>query len=157
MLSLRVPAAVESLERINALVQSLAAEAGLPRQDAYRLRFAAEELFVNIVKHGYGSDRSGSEVMVEGDSTTGSAWVRLIDTAAPFDPFAPTRPIGLDRPLQDRVPGALGLYLVRDAVDGASHEYVNGTNRSTVVVRVRTTSRDGQIDDGKDRHDRERV
>jgi anti-sigma regulatory factor (Ser/Thr protein kinase) len=156
VVSVKVPAVVESLERVNELVNRLAARAGLARRETYQLRLATEELFINIVKHGYGTIRPPGEVVIEGGSSDGRAWVTLIDTAAPFDPFAAPAPTGLDRPLQDRAPGALGLYLARHAVDEASHEYVDGTNRTTVVVRARANG-DGRTYDSRDRPDRQRV
>jgi serine/threonine-protein kinase RsbW len=130
-----VPAVTESLTAINALLTDLTEAAGMSDDTAYRLRLATEELFINVVRHGYGPDDASSQVTVEGDLADDGVWVRLIDTAPPFDPFGAPGPAGLDLPLQDREPGSLGLYLTRHAVDAASHEYVDGANRTTVVIR----------------------
>jgi len=154
VLTLKVPAIVESLEPVNALVHRVAAEAGLPSAEAYQLRLATEELFINIVKHGYGPDRPDGEVVIEGGVSEESAWIRLIDTAPPFDPFQAPNPTGLDRPLQDREPGALGLYLTRHAVDTASHRYVGGANRTTVAMWRARRNGDEKIDHGRDDVDR---
>lgn len=126
-MKLEVPAVVGSLYRVNALVKELAVAAALPEWDAYQLRLATEELFTNIVRHGYGVRERGEldRVVIEYGVTEEDVWVRLIDTAAPFDPF------GVSAPPSD----TLGLDLVRRAVSAASHEYVDGTNRTTVHVR----------------------
>jgi serine/threonine-protein kinase RsbW len=146
--TLTVPAAVESLDAINTLLAELTTAAGMSTDTAYRLRLATEELFVNIVRHGYGpqgSDDQGRDghVTVEGGLAPDGVWIRLVDTAPPFDPFDAPHPTGLDLPLQDREPGSLGLYLTRHAVDAASHEYVDGTNRTTVVIRRETEPQRG--------------
>lgn len=153
MLRLKLPAVVESLERVNRLVSGLAHEAQLGPTGLYRLRLATEELFVNIVKHGYGTSQPDGQVVIEGGVAEENVWIRLIDTGAPFDPFAAPAPTGLDLPLQDRVPGALGLYLARDAVDAVSHEYVDGTNRTTLVLRRNGHTGNGQTGDAEDRTD----
>ncbi len=154
---LTVPAAVESLGPVNELVQDLATEAGLDPAAAYRLRLATEELFVNVVRHGYDS-RRGNRIVVEGGLSEDRAWVRLTDSAPAFDPFRAPNPVGLDRPLQDREPGALGLYLTRHAVDAAFHEYVGGGNQTTVVVWRGRDDDDGngRDADGRCRNDTHR-
>ena len=134
MLRLNIPAAVRSLEWVNVLVRSLAVEAGLSAAQAYQLRLATEELFVNTIEHGYGTRVTEGSVTIEADVSKESVWVRLIDTAAPFDPFRCRPTGGLDLPLRDRNPGALGLFLVRRAVDVASHEYIDGANHTTIAI-----------------------
>lgn len=134
MLRLKLPVVLHSLERVNALVRCLATEAALPPRQAYRLRLAAEELFTNIVRHGRGMDTSGTRVVVEGGLTGEGVWIRLIDTADPFDPFRATRPTGACPPMPDPDPGVLGLHLARYAVDSASHVYEGGANRTTFTV-----------------------
>jgi anti-sigma regulatory factor (Ser/Thr protein kinase) len=138
-----VPAVTESLEAINALLADLTTAAGISTDSAYRLRLATEELFVNIVRHGYGPQGAESQVTVEGGLARDGVWVRLIDTAPPFNPFDTPGPVGLDLPLKDREPGSLGLYLTRHAADAASHEYVDGANRTTVVIRRETEPQRG--------------
>jgi serine/threonine-protein kinase RsbW len=156
VLRLDLPAEADSLERVNGLVRALAREAGLPPEREYQLRLATEELFTNIVRHGYGPAAAGCRVGVEGDVTDDRVWVRLIDRAAPFDPVRAPDPVGLDKPLEDREPGALGLYLVRHVADAASYEYVDGTNRTTVAVWRRGRSADGQVRRVRDDADRQR-
>jgi anti-sigma regulatory factor (Ser/Thr protein kinase) len=115
-------------------VRSLAIEAGLSATQAYQLRLATEELFVNTIEHGYGTRVTEGNVIIEADVSTESVWVRMIDTAAPFDPFRSRRTDGLDLPLRERNPGALGLFLVRRAVDVAFHKYIDGANRTTIAI-----------------------
>jgi len=134
MFELQVVGTVEALGDVTAFVTKVARAARLSGHDAYRLRLASEELFVNIVKHGYGGDDPQRRVALEGAGDDEGAWIRFVDSAAPFDPFEVRPTVGLDLPLQDREPGALGLYLVRQAVDGNTYEYIDGTNRSTVEV-----------------------
>jgi serine/threonine-protein kinase RsbW len=150
--SLTVPAVTESLDPVNALVADLASAAGMPDESAYRLRLATEELFVNIVRHGYEPQHVQGQVVVEGGLSEDRAWIRLTDMAPEFNPFGAPAPDGLDLPLQDREPGSLGLYLTRHAVDAAFYEYVDGTNQTTVVI----WRRDGRGPDERNNVDSQR-
>lgn len=134
MLRLKLPAALDALERVNVLVRCLATEAALSKRQVFRLRLAAEELFTNIVRHGRGMDPTGAQIVVEGSVTGESVWIRFIDTADPFDPFRAGCPTGFRHPSPDGTPGILGLQLVRHAVDSASHVYEGGSNHTTFAV-----------------------
>lgn len=134
MLLLEVPAVLDSVATLAALTTGLAAEADLPVRRTYALRLALEELLVNIVEHGYGPDRSDGKVLVEGDVTADRVWVRLTDWAPEFDHTSVVEPDRLDQTLNRREPGGLGLYLVRHSVDEATHSYIDGVNRTTVVL-----------------------
>jgi len=134
--TLTVPAVLGSLERVNAFVHRLAAEAGLDVHKTYQLRLAVEELLTNIIDHGYGSTQPDAEIVIEGDASGRRVWLRLIDQATQFDPATAPDPTDLDRPLHERAVGSLGLYLARQSVDALSYEYVDGANRTTIVVRA---------------------
>lgn len=129
MLRLTLPAELDSLERVNALVRCLVAEATLSEWQGYRLRLAAEELFTNVVRHGFEPADRSARVVVEGDLTDEFVSLRLVDTARPFDPFSQDTPTG---PGPDHDPPALGLHLARQAVDAASYVYADGTNQTTI-------------------------
>jgi len=132
--TLTVPAVLSSLEPVNAFVHCLAAKAGLDTHRTYQLRLAVEELLTNIIEHGYGPAQPDGEIVLEGDPSGRRVSLRLIDKAARFDPATAPDPTDLDRPLHERTVGSLGLYLARQSVDELSYEYVDGTNRTTIVV-----------------------
>lgn len=135
-MQLVVPAVLGALDRVNAMVRDLAVRAALPEWDAYRLRLVTEELFTNIVRHGYRVREPrlpsipDQHVVIEYGLTDDHVWVRLIDTADPFDPLGV--PVGATACTARRE--TIGLDLIRRAVSTASHEYINGTNRTTVRV-----------------------
>jgi anti-sigma regulatory factor (Ser/Thr protein kinase) len=60
--------------------------------------------------------------------------ITLEDTSAPFDPrkFAP--PDHIDKPIDERPIGGLGVYLTLQNVDKFDYEYVNNRNRNIFIV-----------------------
>jgi serine/threonine-protein kinase RsbW len=151
MTTLTVPAVMGSLHTVTDLVARLAADAGLTPDAAYRLRLATEELLTNVIRHGYGDSGSESVVRIESGIADDKVWVRLIDTAAPFDPATVPDPAGLDLPLHQREPGSLGLYLVRDAVDDLAYEYAGGNRTTVAMARNREGREPGDVRDDGDR------
>jgi serine/threonine-protein kinase RsbW len=105
----------------------------------FAVRLAVEEVFTNILEHGYrGNGRV--EIVVDGGAGDGSGRrcvrVRLHDRAPPFDPADAPAP-DLDSPLEERDPGGLGWHLVRQLLDALEHRPgVAGGNTYTLVKQL---------------------
>lgn len=120
-----------SLESIFGFVAEFLEANGLPPTAAFGLDLVVEELFTNMVKyhpHGgpeieLGLRRLGPEVVVV---------LRDFDV----EPFDPTRasPVDLDRPLEERPTGGLGLHLVRRIARDIGYDYRDRTSTITVTV-----------------------
>jgi anti-sigma regulatory factor (Ser/Thr protein kinase) len=132
--SATVPATLDALADITALVLQAADEAGLSRQARYRLRLAVDELATNIVTHGYaGATVPGTiDVSVALDEKT--LTVTLEDTGVPFDPRQVPPPDDLHVPLEQREVGGLGVFLALQGVDSFSYERIGDRNRNVLVV-----------------------
>ncbi|MEU7164125.1 ATP-binding protein [Streptomyces morookaense] len=130
---LRLPGKLTSLQAVARYVLDLAARAGLSADDTHRLRLAADELATNVILHGY-RDCQG-ELRLEGGADLHTVWLRLEDDAPRFDPRQGHRPPQTHLPLERRPIGGLGIHLALTALDGFSHGYTDGRNRSTLVIR----------------------
>ena len=89
----------------------LAAEAGLPEEAASDLRLALEEVLVNVVRHG-GIRGAEDRISVRLSCDEAGVEVEVRDPGEPFDPLGHPSP-ALDRPLEEREPGGLGILLFR--------------------------------------------
>jgi serine/threonine-protein kinase RsbW len=125
---------LDSLGAIAQYVMKSATEAGLDKKAAYRLRLAVDEIATNIIIHGY------EEAGLEGDVSIGakidehSLTISLEDSAIPYDPKIRDKPEDLDRHIEHRQVGGLGVYLALDGVDQFLYEYVGDRNRNIFVV-----------------------
>lgn len=145
-----LPPSTDPLAReIADLVADLGRRGGLEPVQAYRLRLAADEITTNVVQHGY-RGRPGP-VEIDGGVEPDWVWLRIRDTAPPFDPRThdPTEHLAADP--AHRPAGGCGLHLARTGVDRFDYDYVDG-NRTTLRIRRRPDSsgrgkevtRDGQ-------------
>ena len=136
MLQLTLPATIGSLDKVITFVDDLARAGGLSAVRAGRLRLAVEELVTNSIMHGYGNSRGPwNDITLEGCVEPSEVWLRVSEDAPPFDPTRSYTPQDLDKPLGERTPGGLGLFLARHAVDRMAYDYAHGRNHVTVYVR----------------------
>jgi serine/threonine-protein kinase RsbW len=126
-------AALNRLAEIRQFVQGSAAALGADPAAISDLLLAVDEAATNVIVYGY-RDRPG-EIEIEVGRQGSALVIRLRDQAPPFDPTA-VPPPDLDRPLEERAPGGLGIYLMRQAVDEVIHRTTpQGGNELTLVKR----------------------
>lgn len=132
----RLPRQVAALEEMFAFLERQLGPLELDTKTSFCLNLAAEEVFTNMVRHNTvgESDSVALEVEVEPERVT----MRLTDSdVEPWDPEdAPT--VDPDLPVEQRLPGGLGIHLVKASVDKLVYEYEDRRMQVTVVKnRVR--------------------
>ncbi len=135
MTALTLPGTLDALAPLGDFVKAAAAAAGLDPKAAYRLRLAVVELVTNSVTHGYAESGTTGPVRLTADVTPDALVVTVEDDAPPFDPSAAPPPDDLDRPLEERDIGGLGVYLVLQEVDEYRYERAGRANRSVLRMR----------------------
>jgi anti-sigma regulatory factor (Ser/Thr protein kinase) len=134
--SLRVASSLEALSPIGAFVMEAAAAAGIEKKAAYRLRLAVDEIATNIVVHGRPGERGAADdILVEAAVDDAALTITLEDAGPPFNPLEHQTPQNLDRPIEERPIGGLGVYLAIKGVDQFRYERVGARNRNIFVVR----------------------
>jgi len=98
----------------------------------YAMNLAVEEIFTNMVKYGGGGPEVSVGLEVRGDRLVidlAHPGARPFDVAVEgqFDPASP---------LAARVPGGIGLYLVRRIMDEVVYEHRNGVAHVTLTKRL---------------------
>ena len=134
MQPLLVSGNLDSLSAIGHFVIAAAEQAGLDKKKAYRLRLAVDEIATNIIVHGYDEARQSGDVLVIAEVDTDALTIILEDTSPPFDPRNLGRPDHIDKPVEERPIGGLGIYLTLENVDKFDYEFVNNHNRNVFVV-----------------------
>ena len=96
---------------------------------AYSINLAVEELFTNMVRHNTGA---GNAISIRMNTEVGRLVVTLVDEDVdPFDPSAVPEP-DVDKGIEGRDIGGLGLHLVKSIVDKITYEYKNRQMRVTI-------------------------
>jgi serine/threonine-protein kinase RsbW len=143
---LRVTAKLDVLSSIGAFVLKAAETAGLDRRAAYRLRLAVDEMATNIIVHGHPLEHSGDdEIRVTADLDDERLTITLEDRGPAFNPLDHETPEGhIDKPMEQRPIGGLGVFLAIRGVDSFSYERVDDRNRSTFIVHRQKAAANNQ-------------
>ncbi len=132
--SLTIPGNLDSLDEVAGYVMKAATEAGLERKVIYRLRLAVDEIATNIVMHGYEEAGLSGDIQIHSRIDADTLTIYLEDSGAAYDPHLDTIPEDIDKPIEERRIGGLGVYLAVQNVDKFLYERVGERNRHTFVV-----------------------
>lgn len=125
---------IASLEAIAEYVMAAASTAGLDKKTSYKLRLAVEEIATNIIIYGY--ERGGREgvLAIHAELDEQSLAISIEDTGVPYDPTQEPVPDDLDKPIEQRQIGGLGIYLATQSVDKFIYQRVGDKNRNIFIV-----------------------
>jgi anti-sigma regulatory factor (Ser/Thr protein kinase) len=122
-----------------AFVAAYCARQGVDAHDALHVLLVVEELFLNIVSHGYG-DATGGTIHLALAQDEQGVLIAFEDHAQEYDPRVAFErvPDDLDAPVEERSVGGLGLWLVGRVVEVVRYERSDDANRLSLrVLRTR--------------------
>ena len=122
-----------------AFVAAYCARHGVDAHDTLHVMLVVEELFLNIVSHGYG-DAPGGTIHLALAQDEAGVLIAFEDHAREYDPRVAFEnvPGDLDAPVEERSVGGLGLWLVGRLVEVVRYERADDANRLSLrVLRTR--------------------
>ncbi len=122
-----VRAAAEALDRFQS-------DRGIDPAAAWSVHVALDEILSNVVRHGdAGRDEAVIEVTfaLQGESLE----VTVVDDGPGWDPLSLPAP-DTTSPLEERRPGGLGVYLVKQLMDRVEYARHGGRNVLTMAWRL---------------------
>jgi len=128
---------IVEVSRLVEAVESFGGHAGLSSDLTYRLTLSLDEIVSNVIRHGY-SDTGDHIVEVRLTVHDGTVTAVVEDDGHPYDPRESPAP-DLTLPVEQRGPGGLGIYLVKQMMDSIDYERKAGKN----VLTVTASKRDG--------------
>jgi anti-sigma regulatory factor (Ser/Thr protein kinase) len=113
----------ESLAEVFALVDAFVAKGGIHPSQRFLFDFALEELFTNCVKYNP-TGKGGIGITLSTED--GEARISVTDFDADrFDPTTDAPTVDTRLPLEARVPGGLGIHLLKGLLDRIEYEYAH--------------------------------
>lgn len=98
----------------------------LPSEAEMDASLALEEILSNVIRHGCKPDQA-YDIRVRVSLLTRAYELEISDDGKPYNPLMRPDP-NLDLPIEQRKPGGLGIFLVRQLADDLRYEYRNGRN-----------------------------
>lgn len=135
-----------NLPQVLAFVRSGCQAAGLSDDAAFACELAADEACTNVIEHAYRGRRDGV-IRISWQRDDDVFVLHFHDRGKPFDPTKISRP-PLNRRLEERTVGGLGLHFMRSMMDEVRFEFdKNAGNTLTMVKRVDRNADDPASDD----------
>jgi serine/threonine-protein kinase RsbW len=134
-ITIRLPADVREIERLNRLVRQFGELHEIPTRALYAVNLALDEVVTNVVLYGFESS-SGQEVAVRVETTGDDLRSEVVDAGREFNPLNAPVP-DLTVALEDRALGGLGIHLVRSLMDRVEYRRENAKNVLTMRKRIR--------------------
>lgn len=132
MNEMTIEAVIQNIPAVTAFVEEKLADYNCPLKARMQIDVAIDELFGNIAKYAYEHGTGMATVKVEVKEDPRAAIITFIDHGLPYDPLAMEDP-DVTLSAEEREPGGLGVFLVKNTMDDVTYEYRDGQN----VLRIR--------------------
>lgn len=129
---LQVKVEPEKWEAVRQFIEETCAEIKISAETEMELKIAVEELFANVINY------SGSENLIIQIDTTKKPYeltLQFIDSGIEFNPLTIADP-DFSTPYEEKEAGGLGIFLVKENVDGITYERREGKNILTIVKKI---------------------
>ncbi len=135
--TVRIPNDTSHLAEVREAVREAVSKARFPADELNRLVLAVDESVTNVMEHAYENDLEGEMfIEVDIDASRTSFTARIRDWGTAFDPTA-VPPPDLTRHVREGRKHGLGIFLVRQIMDGATYSSgANGCNELKLVKRA---------------------
>ncbi|MGQ0592993.1 MAG: ATP-binding protein [Gammaproteobacteria bacterium] len=133
-LSVKLKSDLAELERLAQIVAEFGERHRLSSQALFHANLALEEILANVISYAYGDSKehhiSVCLLVEEGELT-----VEVEDDGRPFNPLEAPEP-DIQKPLEERRAGGLGIHLVRNLMDRLEYQRQDGRNLLIMVKKV---------------------
>jgi len=132
--SVSIPGELSGIQRAQEFLQAYCSSHGIGGDVLNDLALCLEEILTNVIKYGYDSPGPDHLIDVRIGLLDSELTIDVEDDGRPFNPLERPEP-NLDLPIEERLIGGLGIYLVKKMTDGL--EYERRENRNILRMRKR--------------------
>ncbi|HRY34095.1 MAG TPA: ATP-binding protein [Bacteroidales bacterium] len=126
---------IEELRRLEEFVNEFVLEKRLPDCNLFELNLVLEEIFTNIVFYAF-KDGEAHDILITIEQQDSALCIRVEDDGMPFDPTLREPPPDIDKPLEERDIGGLGIHLVRNLMQEVSYRREGDRNILTLIRKL---------------------
>jgi len=126
---------LSEIKRMSQIVVEFCAINDLPPDILFALNLSIEEVLTNVISYGY-EDNEEHQILVRMNIKEDEVLVEVEDDGKPFNPLEVDEP-ALDKSLEDRPIGGLGIHLVRNYMDGL--EYRRNGDKNLLKLKKKSS------------------
>ena len=130
----KLPNSLAALAQLHAVVGQFCRRRAIHPDIEFKIDLALEEVFTNIVRHGYDDSRP-HEIVIRLKSDRDRVRISVEDDGRHFNPLlAPA--VDVTAALAERRVGGLGIHLVRRLLDQVRYQRRPGGNQLILIKRL---------------------
>ncbi len=128
-------AKLESLNEMMQWVREHSSEAGFSVEETRKLELAMEEALVNVIQHAYKDEKGPIEIIC---TIPSEKWIQftIMDKGQPFNPLLQSKKIDLQKSLEERPEGGVGILLILQYMDEVHYERQHSYNVLTLIKKT---------------------
>ena len=138
---LTIASDMANLPQVLEFVRNGCLAAGMSDDAAFACELATDEACTNVIEHAYRGRRDGV-IRITWQRNDDAFIVRLHDRGKPFDPAKISKP-PLNRKLEERTVGGLGLHFMRSVMDEVRFEFDKNTGNTLTMIKRVVRNADG--------------
>jgi serine/threonine-protein kinase RsbW len=126
---------LSEIERVVDAVMLFGGEHSSPDEAITDIALALEEIITNIISYAY-EDNGEHQIHVHLTLEGSVLVVKVRDDGVPFNPLEVSE-IDINKPFEERQPGGLGLFFVRNLTDELAYKREQDANIFTMKKKIR--------------------
>jgi sigma-B regulation protein RsbU (phosphoserine phosphatase) len=133
MQEITLPAHIERLGEVIGFIENAMRDAALDKKQRINVNIAVEEIFVNIARYAYTSGEGDVTISVSADEN--KITIEFSDGGTPYNPLDKPDP-DTSLSADEREIGGLGIFMVKQMMDGMRYRYENGRNILIIEIHM---------------------
>ncbi len=121
-----------SLDKIFISISQFISQNKIDESVSFTVNLVVEELFTNMVKYTPGD----KEVLICLEKKNGELIITLTDFGVSAYDITKADQVDVNKRLEERKPGGLGLHLVKQMMDDVKYEYKNRNSKITLIKHL---------------------
>lgn len=125
-------ASLDDIPEITESIESELEKIDCPMKMVIQINVAIDEIYSNIVKHGYSGNGGPATVKLIIEDEPKNIYIVFMDNGVKYNPLDKEDP-DVTLSAEERNIGGLGIYMVKKTMDGMAYKYENGQNILTIM------------------------
>jgi sigma-B regulation protein RsbU (phosphoserine phosphatase) len=126
---------VEEIAKVNTLIDQACETWDINPANGHKITLALEEIVSNIINYGF-ADEAKHLIGITIERIEGAVRIVVEDEGTAFNPLEMEEPDSLNKPIEEREVGGLGIYFVKQFMDHKEYRREEGKNILILEKRI---------------------
>lgn len=132
---INIKSKLQGIETMTVQLEKMCKEWEINERVAFSMNLALEEIISNIINYGF-KGREDRSIIIRFSLDSDNLRVQIKDDAPEFNPLDIPIPEDLDKSVEERSVGGLGIHLVRKFTDNFTYRRSNNKNIVTLTKKI---------------------